>query len=106
DQMTAPLLSGVVSRARATSQRLRRLVGWRSTTLAVVVAIAMCAAWLRFGPLPPGLLEEDVRPAVVVTDRHGAPLYEARSGAGLRGDTLDVPSIPARLAQATVAAED
>ena len=41
-----------------------------------------------------------------MVDRHGEPLYEARSGAGLRGDLIEAGDLPSLLVRATEAAED
>ncbi|MEO8482016.1 MAG: penicillin-binding protein 1C [Acidobacteriota bacterium] len=83
------------------SPRLRRV----AYVAPVVGAIAL-GVWLRCGPLPPGLLDEDQRPSTVVVDRRGEPLYEARSDRGVRGETLDGSNVPGALAAATIAAED
>src|SRR5437016_11454852 len=82
-------------------RRLRR--NWRLTTLSVIV---MAVAWTRLGPLPDHLLDRDARPSTIVTDRHGEPLYEARSSLGLRSEELDAAALPASLVAATLAAED
>ena len=63
------------------------------------------AAWLRFGSLPAGLLDEPA-PSTMVVDRNGVPLYEARSGDGTRGIKLMADSLPPDLVAATLAAED
>lgn len=78
----------------------------RRRALAVVLACAAGLAWLRLGPLPPGLLDDDERPSMVVIDRYGEPLYESRSPLGTRGAVLAAGRLPATLAQATIAAED
>jgi penicillin-binding protein 1C len=62
--------------------------------------------WIRHGPLPPGLLVEEARPSTLVVDRHGEPLYEARSAAGLRSSLIASGELPALLTRATEAAED
>src|SRR5687768_18531228 len=61
--------------------RKRRLLGIATTILAV------SAVWLRCGPPPPGLLDFQSE-STVVSDRHGAPLYEALSGDGTRSVQL------------------
>jgi len=66
----------------------------------------LAAIWLRVGPLPPGLLDDSSRPSIVIVDRHGEPLYEARSIDGLRGEWIEPHQVPALLAHATLAAED
>lgn len=84
-----------------TTPRLRRVV-----YLAPVAGAIALAVWLRCGPLPAGLLDEDQQPSTVVVDRRGEPLYEARSDRGMRSETLDAASVPGALAAATIAAED
>ena len=83
------------------SPRLGRLA-----YLTPVLAVVASAVWLRCGALPAGLLDEDQRPSTVVVDRRGEPLYEARSGQGLRSEALDASTVPGALAAATIAAED
>jgi penicillin-binding protein 1C len=63
-------------------------------------------AWVRFGPLPDGLLAAHDDVSTMVVDRSGVPLYEARSGRGTRSTRLDSAALPAVLANATLAAED
>jgi len=89
---------------------IRRLVvrivrRWRWIAAAAVVCAA-AATWARLGPLPAGLLDEDWRASVVVVDRYGEMLYESRSAAGTRGVELSAGALPARLVEATLAAED
>lgn len=75
-------------------------------TLIGVVSILLTLVWLRCGPLPAGLLDWNRDFSTEVFDRHGERLYEARSGLGTRGETLDVAALPPALALATMAAED
>lgn len=82
--------------------RLRGLVA----TLTLAVLVLSSAAWLRFGPLPTGLLDDPVTPSTLVVDRHGAPLYEALSSGDTRGVRLTADTLPAPLVAATIAAED
>jgi len=72
-------------------------------SIAISVAFLL---WIRLGPLPQGLLDEEERPSTLVVDRHGEPLYEARSAAGLRGSVIEAGEVPLALARATEAAED
>jgi penicillin-binding protein 1C len=72
----------------------------------VVAVLAGLAVWLRCGSLPPGLLELAAPQTIVVVDRHGERLFEARSPLGERGDTLAVNALPPALVHATIAAED
>jgi penicillin-binding protein 1C len=76
----------------------------------VAASLAFCAVatalWLRLGPLPPGLLDEKDATSTVVLDRHGVPLYEARTSAGTRGVRMTAGAVPDTLAAATIAAED
>ena len=86
-------------------QQLRR--PWVRRALAGGLAIAAAGLlYLRLGPLPAGLLDEDERPSTLVVDRRGEPLYEARSSAGLRGNVIDARDLPTLVARATEAAED
>jgi penicillin-binding protein 1C len=91
--------------------RLRAFVRAHRPRLWTAAAVVLCgvtglAWWLRCGPLPAGLLDPQDRPSVVITDRFGEPLYEARSGAGARGEWIDATDIPPVVADATMAAED
>ncbi len=72
-------------------------------TLVVLIATA---AWIRLGPLPPGLLDPDASPSIEIVDRHGERLYETRSAFGTRGTALDPAALPPLLVHATLAAED
>jgi penicillin-binding protein 1C len=81
-------------------RRVRQAV-WAGT-----VALVASAAWLRLGPLPAGLLNLEAQPSVVIVDRNGERLYEARSAAGLRSELIEGTEVPALLAAATMAAED
>ena len=83
----------------------KRLVTTRRL-LAALIALVVSLAWLRLGPLPAGLLDDDERPSTMVFDRNGERLYEARSALGVRGESLRGGALPALVADATVAAED
>jgi penicillin-binding protein 1C len=73
----------------------------------VLVVSAICAgAWLRLGPLPPGLLDVAEAESTLVYDRHGVPLYETLGADGTRAVHLTADTLPGTLASATVAAED
>jgi penicillin-binding protein 1C len=77
----------------------------------ITAAVALGGAiafvvWLRVGPLPVGLLDEESRPSTLIVDRNGQVLYEARSASGLRSDDLDSTRLPVALVNATLAAED
>ena len=84
---------------------LTSLTSRRAFVTSICLATA-AAAWLRLGPLPAGLLDDDERPSTMVFDRNGERLYEARSALGLRGESLRGGALPALVADATVAAED
>jgi penicillin-binding protein 1C len=71
-----------------------------------LASVLLLGAWLRLGPLPPGLFEDSGAPSTIVTDRHGMVLYEARSALGDRSLRMQPDAIPPVLARATVAAED
>ena len=75
-------------------------------TLIGAGCIVVTLVWLRCAPLPAGLLDWNRDFSTEIFDRHGGRLYEARSGLGTRGDTLDAASLTPTLALATIAAED
>ncbi|MGH9329511.1 MAG: transglycosylase domain-containing protein, partial [Vicinamibacterales bacterium] len=62
--------------------------------------------WVRMGPLPEGFLVLSAADSTMVVDRNGVPLYEARGGGGIRGETLIADTLPQTLIDATLAAED
>ena len=72
----------------------------------VAASILAAAAWIRFGPVPQDLLAGPADRSTVVLDRHGSPLYEARSSGGTRSTRLDDADLPPVLVNATIAAED
>jgi penicillin-binding protein 1C len=76
------------------------------TVVAGGFAIAALLAWLRLGPLPPGLLDVESVPSTAVVSRSGEPLYDARSRLGLRGLCMEATALPPALVHATLAAED
>jgi len=78
----------------------------RRITLVSVGIIAVLAAWLRMGPLPADLLDPPGASSIVVLDRHGEVLYEARAADGSRTARLDAAALPQALVDATIAAED
>jgi penicillin-binding protein 1C len=93
---------GILRRWRTRLTR-RRVIG----ALGVLTAVAIAgAAWLRFAPIDPALLDLDGATSTVVVDRRGVPLYESLSGDGTRSIHLEPGRLPATLAAATVAAED
>jgi penicillin-binding protein 1C len=94
------MIFGPLSRVMARHSRALRVV------LALTALLGVAAAWLRCGPLPAGLLDENGTPSTEVYDRHGERLYEARSDAGTRSDRLQAATLPRTLADATFAAED
>src|SRR5207247_6411132 len=74
-----------------------------------IAVFALCVAelaWLRFGPLPPRLLDLSDAQSTVVVDRNGEVLYEARNNDGGRSMQLSADRLPAALVDATIAAED
>lgn len=87
-------------------QRLGRLSRSRLVLVLVAGAILVAAAWIRFGPVPLDLLAVTDETSTVVLDRHGSPLYEARSRSGTRSTRLDAAELPPALVNATIAAED
>jgi penicillin-binding protein 1C len=79
---------------------------WRTVAVAAAVCAVVLAAWVRLGPIPADLLHEPETPSTIVEDRHGVRLYEARAADGTRSRRLEAASLPRRLADATIAAED
>jgi penicillin-binding protein 1C len=81
----------------------------RRIAAAALVAVALVgggAAWVRLGPLPPGLLDAAHMKSTSVVDRHGTVIYETRDADGTHGRMADPRRLPSRLVEATVAAED
>ena len=71
------------------------------------VALAGLGLWVRLGPLPDRLLDDDgMAASTVVVDRHGVVLYEARAADGTRSVRVDPGALPATMVDATLAAED
>jgi penicillin-binding protein 1C len=82
--------------------RSRRL--W---TAAVVVAVTLAGVgYLRFGPIPPALLDLREAESTVVVDRNGEVLYESRGADGGRTSWMTAGELPQPLVDATIAAED
>jgi penicillin-binding protein 1C len=74
--------------------------------VSLVVSALALFAWLRFGPLPQGLLDDPASVSTTVLDRNGAVLYETRSKDGTRGTRLSPDALPEGVVNATLAAED
>ncbi len=74
--------------------------------LVAAASLLAALAWIRCGPLPPGLLDPARRTSTEVVDRAGVRLYEARSPEGGRTEWLAPDRLPPRLVAATLAAED
>jgi penicillin-binding protein 1C len=79
---------------------------WMRMLLTMAVICVSLSAWLRFGPLPEGLLDESSSPSTLVFDRHGVSLHEALSSEQTRAMRLAADGLPPMLVTATVAAED
>jgi penicillin-binding protein 1C len=74
---------------------------------AFVATLAAVAVWARWGPIPEWLLDaQALRPSVIVTDRHGERLHEARTDLGTRGESISPDRLPPMVVAATLAAED
>jgi penicillin-binding protein 1C len=78
---------------------------WVSVLAAAGVTVVALSLWVRLGPLPDRLLENDSQSTTIV-DRSGIPLYEARAADGTRGASLKPDGLPDVLVHATLAAED
>ena len=87
---------------------LHRVVTSRRVRGAALAAslLLLVAAAIRIGPLPRGLLDVADDVSTVVMDRNGVPLYESRSGGGLRTARLTPANLPPAVVDATIAAED
>ena len=96
--MTRSRRSLIVVRSAARSVARR----WRWLAAGALIL----ALWIRLGPLPAGLLDDEARPSTVIVDRHGEALYESRSGTGTRSTRIAAGALPEPLTTATIAAED
>ncbi len=74
----------------------------RWAAVAGVVALIAFALYLRLGPVP----AIDATTSLTITDRNGEPLYEPLAASGNRTHWLRAETIPPRVADATIAAED
>ncbi|MBK5258402.1 MAG: penicillin-binding protein 1C [Thermoanaerobaculia bacterium] len=72
---------------------------------AAVILIAV-AAWIRLGPIAPEVLDQRRFISSTIVDRNGVVLYEPLSASGGRGIALTSTSLPLRVVDATLAAED
>ncbi|HJQ39187.1 MAG TPA: transglycosylase domain-containing protein, partial [Thermoanaerobaculia bacterium] len=79
----------------------RRLAGWSG---AVLGALTLFALWLRLGPLPH--FDAAQFQSNTILDRNGEVLYEPLAASGNRGQWLAADKLPARIVDATIAAED
>ena len=69
----------------------------RRIAAAALVAVALVgggAAWVRLGPLPPGLLDAAHMKSTSVVDRHGTVIYETRDADGTHGRMADPRRLP------------
>ncbi len=62
--------------------------------------------WIRCWPLPEHFLDPEPHRSLLLTDRHGIPLYESLSEKETRSRWLPANALPENLVQATLAAED
>ncbi|HUJ14907.1 MAG TPA: transglycosylase domain-containing protein [Thermoanaerobaculia bacterium] len=70
------------------------------SVLCCLLSLALIAAWVRLGPVPP--IKVETTP--IITDRNGVVLYEPLSRGGTR--SAWIASVPDNVARATIAAED
>jgi penicillin-binding protein 1C len=64
------------------------------------------AAWARFTPIDPALLDRTQHDSFTITDRHGEVLYESLAQSGARAERLTADKLPPHIVAATLAAED
>jgi penicillin-binding protein 1C len=74
--------------------------------LIAAVAVIAFAAWLRLGPIDESLLDAGRHQSQTVFDRNGEVLYEPLASSGNRAVWLTGETLPPRVIQATLAAED
>jgi len=74
-------------------------------TLAAAALLAGLA-WVRYGPLPAGLLRLEDQTSTEVVARDGEPLRESLSAEGQRSRRMRPDGLPEALVHATLAAED
>ncbi len=79
---------------------------WRKVAIVSGLTI-ITLLYLRLGPVPDALLQiDEAQPSIMVFDRHGERLHEARSDRGTRGTWLAPAQLPPLVVAATLAAED
>ena len=71
-----------------------------------LVILVIAAAWIRFMPIEPTLLDRAKHQSITVTDRHGEVLYESLAASGARAEWLTADKLPPHVVAATLAAED
>lgn len=80
---------------------------WKPLAAGLALAAIGGLVYVRTGPVPAALLTvSDADPSVIVVDRNGERLYEARSSRGTRGVWLPPHELPPVVVAATLAAED
>jgi penicillin-binding protein 1C len=83
--------------------RRRRLL-----VAAAVLGLGSClpvAVWIRL-PLPAGMIAPPAEPGLVLLDRHGVPLRQARAGDGSRSGWTPLAELDPQLMLAFIARED
>src|SRR5262245_41546190 len=91
---------------RRQMKRLLQFLKRRRLLVVSLLTMTATASWLRCGPLPDGLLDDQLSASTVVIDRHGEVLFESRSPTGTRTTQISPEAIPVTLEHATLAAED
>ncbi|HEX8619501.1 MAG TPA: penicillin-binding protein 1C [Thermoanaerobaculia bacterium] len=74
------------------------------TIVVGLLALLAFLAWLRLGPIDESLLARSQ--SITVVDRNGEVLYESLGSSGTRTESVRAEALPARVADATVVAED
>ena len=86
--------------------RFSRIAGRKKAISLAASAACALVCWVRFGPLPAGLLDDSGSVSTAVLDRNGVVLYDARSKEGTRGSQLSSEELSDQIVSATIAAED
>jgi penicillin-binding protein 1A len=93
-----------MNRVPGLSHRLRRI--WIALVGSVLLLITGAILWARFGAIDPQLLDRTRHQSFTILDRNGEVLYEPLAISGNRSAWLTAGTLPERVVEATLAAED